>query len=892
MKRIALMALLATIALPAVAVNYFAVGSNTWNANKTWSTTSCAGASGNFDPNSAADTVTICTGVTITLNGDRTIGSVTTVGTGRLNFGNNNTARTLTVSAASGQSGSVTNAGTVTVLTTSSPGTAVPHSLVIGGDLTNTGTFDMATDADSVIRVTFNRNGNATIGGAGATTRFWQLVVSLGASAANTLDYTAADFQFSATPVGCLLLANGGAAIPSNSNCVGGLANTATNPATGGTFRISRTGAAIAISPFDNAPMANTPSCYLIGSTAGFWLNDSVTTVNVGNATATCNGAAAPLNLSLNGSTLRVSNGTLNLTTQPNQRVQLVNSVASKYWQEGGTVTINGRLGTAAETDSGAFQMSGGTLILGASATGNSDAGAVNGFFGPFFLGSGASSAFAMSGGTIILRNPSSAAPAAYAFVNGATLANSTVTGGLMQIGDASTNATGATFEICIGSEATSGGAPSCTSTGASPMWNLTVDYNRNPIAQLLSALTVKNDLTVGHTGNNSTARLNASTVSGQTVTVNHDLILGVGSASGTAPRIDMNAAPLTVDNNLTLSTNSTFNASTTSGNNASVGNNITIATGATLVANDRTLSIGSANLAGASGVWTNNGAFTQGAGTVTFNGNGATQNQAIAGTTATTFNNLTINKTGGPPFRTVTLNTSPTVNGTLTLTAGTLTTGSNKLSLAAAATTSRIGLTVSEAAGGKLVVGNFEKGFNGANLSATYPIGDGTNYTPLTVTFTSLTTAGNLTATTGTTAADHLDTLAGRTGVDPAKSVNRWWTLKGHPTAANLTAGGPVTSPGVYSVTANYLSTDLDGGSTAANFKIARGETCTTSGGVRTCNPWGSLTVSGTPTTTQATSTGALLMVKDLEADLVVGEAVAPRFVRQKEFIYTRELY
>jgi hypothetical protein len=353
-----------------------------------------------------------------------------------------------------------------------------------------------------------------------------------------------------------------------------------------------------------------------------------------------------------------------------------------------------------------------------------------------------------------------------------------------------------------------------------------------------------------------------------------------------------MNAAALTVDNNLALNTNSTFNASTTSGSNASVGNNISISTGATLVANDRTISIGSANLAGANGVWTNNGSFTQGNGTVTFNGSGATQAQAIAGTTATTFNSLTINKTGGPPFRTVIMNTSPTVNGTLTLTAGTITTGSNKITLAAAATVSRTGLTVSEASGGKLVVGNFEKGFDGANLSATFPIGDGTNYTPLTVTFTSLTTAGNLTATTGTAAADHLDTLAGRTGVDSSKSVNRWWTLKGYPAAADLTAGGPVTSPGVYNVTVNYLSTDVDGGSTASNFKISRGESCTTSGGVRTCNPWGSLTISGTPSTTQAASSGALLMVKDLEADFVVGEAVAPRFVRQKEFIYTRELY
>jgi hypothetical protein len=884
-----LLALSVLVASAQAATRFSKTGNRSWNSNNDW-TTACGNATNDSRPANGDDAV-ICQGTVMTINADTasvanlTINAaVGATAAGILRIGNNNTARTVTVT------GNFTiNTGGIFEVDSASDTT---HFVVIGGNLTNNGTFDMATDSGSLAQSTFNTANSATISGTGGRTRFYRLIVSKGTSAANVLEYTADDFQFSATPVGCLLLANGATAIPSNSNCVGGLANTATNTATGGTFKISRTGAAIAVSPFDNATMANTPNCYLISSAAGFWLNDSVTTVNVGNATATCNSAAAPLNLSLNGATLRVSNGTLNLTTQPNQRVRLLNSATSKYWQEGGTVTISGRLTNVVETDSATFQMSGGTLILGASATGNSDASAVNGFFGPFFLGSGASSTFNMTGGTMIIRNPSSAATPAYAFVNGATLANSTITGGLVQIGDASTNATGQTFEICIGAEATSGGAPSCTSTGASPMWNLTVDYNKDPIASLNSALTVKNDLTVGNTANNSTARLNASTTSGQALTVNHDLILGIGSASGTAPRMDMNAAALTVDNNLTLNTNSTFNASTTSGSNVSVGNNVTIGTGATLVANDRSLSIGSANLAGANGVWTNNGAFTQGNGTVTFNGTGATQNQAIAGTTATTFNNLTINKTGGPPFRTVTINTSPTVNGTLTLTAGTITTGSNKISLAAAATTSRTGLTVSEASGGKHVVGNFEKGFNGANLSATFPVGDGTNYTPLTVAFTSLTTAGNLTATTGTAPADHLDTLAARTGVDSSKSVNRWWTLKGYPVAANLSAGGPVTSPGVYNLTLNYLSTDVDGGSSASNFKVARGESCTTSGGVRTCNPWGSLTVSGTPTTTQAASTGALLMVKDLEADFVVGEPVAPRFVRQKEFIYTRELY
>lgn len=91
------------------------------------------------------------------------------------------------------------------------------------------------------------------------------------------------------------------------------------------------------------------------------------------------------------------------------------------------------------------------------------------------------------------------------------------------------------------------------------------------------------------------------------------------------------------------------------------------------------TFAAGTATTITVAGNWINNGgAFTAGTGTVSFDGAAP---QTIGGTTATTFNNLTIaNATG------VSLTQSETVNGLLTLT-NDLTTGANTLNMPAAAT-------------------------------------------------------------------------------------------------------------------------------------------------------------------------------------------------------------
>ncbi|MBK8195606.1 MAG: hypothetical protein IPK76_21250 [Lewinellaceae bacterium] len=109
--------------------------------------------------------------------------------------------------------------------------------------------------------------------------------------------------------------------------------------------------------------------------------------------------------------------------------------------------------------------------------------------------------------------------------------------------------------------------------------------------------------------------------------------------------------------------------------NGLTVLNNLTIS-GGTLNANNLNLNVG--------GHWTNNGAFTPGTGTVTFDGMG---NQNLGGGHAPSFNNLTLNHANG---LTLSGGVDATVNATLTLTSGVMATGGNKLIIPATGAVAR----------------------------------------------------------------------------------------------------------------------------------------------------------------------------------------------------------
>ncbi len=157
--------------------------------------------------------------------------------------------------------------------------------------------------------------------------------------------------------------------------------------------------------------------------------------------------------------------------------------------------------------------------------------------------------------------------------------------------------------------------------------------------------------------------------------------------------------------------------------------------------------------------------------------------------------NDLTIIGLGG-----VTIGANVTVNGTLTLNGGPITTNANILIIAA-------GGSVARTAGH--IIGNFRKNVGvGAGVVRTFEIGTGTSYTPVTVTFGNVTGAGMLTATT--VAGDHPNIAT--SGLIPTASVNRYWVL---------TNGGVIFTN--YSATFQFVSADRDANTTPLEFIIAK---------------------------------------------------------------------
>ena len=225
----------------------------------------------------------------------------------------------------------------------------------------------------------------------------------------------------------------------------------------------------------------------------------------------------------------------------------------------------------------------------------------------------------------------------------------------------------------------------------------------------------------------------------------------------------------------------------------------LTINTGATL-------DVSASNYAlTVQGDWTNNGAFTQRSGTVTLNGSSA---QTMTG--ATTFYNLTLNNSNG-----LTINNDETINNTLTLTSGNINTGSYTLTIGASG-------SVSHTSG--YVFGNLQKVFATGAQSFTFHVGDATNYTPVVLSFPSVTNSGSVTAKT--TAGEHPNIST--SGINSAKDVNRYWTL---------TAGGGITFT-TYDATFTFVSGDVDGGGNTSNFvvrKLTSGTWSAPPGGVTT---------------------------------------------------------
>ncbi|MEO6719375.1 MAG: DUF2341 domain-containing protein, partial [Ferruginibacter sp.] len=231
------------------------------------------------------------------------------------------------------------------------------------------------------------------------------------------------------------------------------------------------------------------------------------------------------------------------------------------------------------------------------------------------------------------------------------------------------------------------------------------------------------------------------------------------------------------ITNNLSV-TSGTFDLGTYTADRLTAGGTLTISNGGIL------------KVGGTNTIPSNYSAHAVGA-TSTVEYYGTNQSLAVLNSSQN-YGHLTIAGSG-----TKTMAGNSSVAGTLTFTAGTITTGAYTLYLSSTGTVSRTS---------GHVVGNFKKYIATGATSKTFEIGDATNYTPVAVAFASVTTAGDLTAQV--TATDH-PSLAG-SGIRTDKSVNRYW---------NLTKSGIVFTTAT--ATFNWVAGDLDAGTTTANFKV-----------------------------------------------------------------------
>ncbi len=270
------------------------------------------------------------------------------------------------------------------------------------------------------------------------------------------------------------------------------------------------------------------------------------------------------------------------------------------------------------------------------------------------------------------------------------------------------------------------------------------------------------------------------------------------------------------------------FTQSFTSGAKGFLNNaTLTVGTGGFTISGGAMSITTTGNSIAVAGNWTQTGgSFTQGTATVTLNGTSA---QTVTGTTS--FVTLTVNNAAG-----VTLAQNDTVTTSLTLTSGAVSTGASKLVIPTGATLTRTGGWVN---------GNLQMPVATGATSVTFHSGDASNYTPVTVAFASVTTAGNLTAKS--TGGDHPNVVG--SPINSLKSVNRYYTL---------TNGGVVFT--TYSATFNFVAGDVDAGANTANFIVGKYNTPT----------WTQPTV-GTKTATSTQATGLSSF-----SDFVIGEPVA----------------
>ena len=732
-----------------------AAGGN-WSAVATWA--------GGVVP-AASDNVTIVSSATVTIDTAAVAYGVTVNNGGILQY-EGATARTLTT----GGPVTIDSGG---VFQSAATGTVITHVLSVGTDLTNNGTLDFSTNADTAAAdITFTGATNNTFTGTGATTDVRTITINKGTSNANILELSPTNFTVRGV----------------NTDVAGFL--TLTN----GTFKISGT--------FTTTNRVFPLATYIIPATGGIWLNNPNFTV----------AGQAGVTTTANNGLFRVSQGIYNIGVGAADGMG--GGPGAVFNIDGGTVNASGRIDPASAVS---YTQSAGTVNVGVVGNTRSN-------FGSFQLNSAASS-FTMSGGTINLVNASTGAtPVDY------RVPSNTVdfTGGTLNVG---TGATLANFNFRI-----SGNTP-----------NLVIDNTtNNKTATFIAASSIRGTVLV-NTG--TTFNLNGFLVSTQGATfTNNGTVNGIAAGSrmywlgsGVAQTytgtgiVNPVLVSFEVDNALGVTID------------PSVANIVTrriiLFTGD--VTNTNKLVLGNAD-ATVSVIQIGNATAPTAAGNFdvppTFNlGTGGQTIMYLRTTTARTTGNevnptrtlVAMTYNDNDPTHTLTIAggdlTLSSAATALALTNGRIVTEANTLILSSG--TAAVTRTTGH------VDGNFRKNYNVA-ASKVFQVGTANGYSPVTVN-----------ATAGTFPADFTvkATQGPQPSVNPAASIQRYWTLTGSGITATLTF--------------QYLAGDVLG--TEANYKVIR-----VSAGTPVAFP--------TSVVTPATHVATLAVVSSF-SDWTVGEISAP---------------
>ncbi len=222
----------------------------------------------------------------------------------------------------------------------------------------------------------------------------------------------------------------------------------------------------------------------------------------------------------------------------------------------------------------------------------------------------------------------------------------------------------------------------------------------------------------------------------------------------------------------------------------------------------------------------------TTSSGTITLNSGSTVEyygSSSISVSGASSFRNLLINNSAGVSF-----SSDVTVNDTLALSSGIVTAGTS-VYIASGGTVTRTGGHVN---------GILKKYIATGATSSTFEVGDATNYTPVTVAFSSVSAAGDLSVKSNS--GSHPSILA--SGINSGKGVARYWTI----------ANSGITFDN-YSATFTFVPGDITAGASTSSFisQYYNG------------SAWSSTLTMGTLTSTSTQVTGVTAI-----GDFAIGEA------------------